>query len=162
MKAVDISISLLLPEKNKVPSSITVSLSESTGKCTITIGREWKEYTIVDRLPSRLKTLRDYKDRAMVSCYGGCYNNDSPQRKIINQLVKFDFKENKDGGSPKVYRRASSKRSVKCKWSPTDRKVMHKGVLRKVWCSSNDTTKLAVKRLVTAKDGTRKYRFERI
>lgn len=47
------------------------------------------------------------------------------------------------------------------KWIATDRKVTYKGKTRREWRSSKDGAR-AVKRLVKAADGVRRYRFERV
>ena len=47
-------------------------------------------------------------------------------------------------------------------WLPTDRKATHKGRQRKLWRSAKDASVLAVKRVVKAADGTRRYRYEKV
>ena len=48
------------------------------------------------------------------------------------------------------------------RWLPTTRTVVHKNTVCKLWRSANDTSVLAIKRIVKAADGSRKARFEKV
>ena len=66
------------------------------------------------------------------------------------------------GGGRKVGRGGAKPAKAKpaAKWVATGRKVLHKGAQRQVWRSSGDPSKLAVKRVAKAADGSRKVRYE--
>ena len=65
-----------------------------------------------------------------------------------------------EGGAAKRGTPPTAKKDAK--WIATDRKVTYKGKVRRVWHSVKDKGARAVKRLVKAGDGVRRYRFERV